>query len=73
MPKPIETAPKDGTTVLTDCGFACWIDQRYWGSPVNDKKWVECDPFGNIYDDSDNGPWYCEPDLWEPVPDWIGG
>ncbi len=71
MPQPIETAPKDGTTVLTDCGFARYLDQKQWGSPVDHGKWAECDPFGNIYECADNGPWHCNPKLWEPVPEWL--
>lgn len=63
MPQPIETAPKDGTTILTDCGFANW--QTTW------KRWVECDPNGYVYDCADNGPWECNPLVWEPVPEWV--
>jgi len=70
MPEPIETAPKDGTVVLTDCGFARFRNQRNWGSPIHN-GWTECDPFGNIYECADNGAWLCNPKFWEPVPDWI--
>jgi len=71
-PQPIETAPKDGTTILTDCGFARYLDQRhYWGSPVKDGTWVECRPDGDVYRCADEGNWYCNPKLWIPVPAWI--
>lgn len=71
MPQPISTAPLDGTAVLTDCGFALFMVQAHWGSAVPDRKWVECDPFGNPYECADNGYWTCTPKLWEPVPEWI--
>lgn len=69
-PQPIDTAPRDGTVVLTDTGFAVYVDQKCWGSPVTN-GWVECDPFGKIYDCADNGWWHCFPQSWVPVPDWI--
>lgn len=71
-PQPIETAPKDGTVILTDCGF-CKYRKITWWSGKGDGKWVECDPFGSIYECADNGPWVCEPKFWTPVPEWIGG
>lgn len=72
MPQPIDTAPRDGTVILTDCGFARFLDARRWASPITE-GWVECDPFGHIYECADNGEWYCSPKLWQPVPEWIGG
>jgi hypothetical protein len=68
MPQPIQTAPKDGNPILTDCGFVRHINQNYDGGPA---RWVECDPFGNIYECADNGMWTCSPKIWEPVPEWI--
>lgn len=70
MPEPISTAPKDGTAILTDCGFALYINPKHWGSPIKE-GWAECDPFEHIYECADNGWWYCEPKQWEPVPQWI--
>lgn len=69
-PQPIESAPRDGTVILTDRGFARYVDQRHWGSPV-ENGWVECSPDGSIYECADNGEWYCSPKIWTPVPTWI--
>ena len=69
-PQPIDTAPKDGTVILTDCGFAKYINPNQWGSPVKE-GWAECDPFANIYECADSGMWYCNPKRWTSVPDWI--
>ncbi len=70
MPQPIETAPKDGTVILTDEGFVLYLDQKRWGSPVPHGKWALCDPGGYVFECADNGPFLCNPKLWEPVPDW---
>lgn len=70
LPQPIETAPRDGTVILTDCGFAKWLDQRQWGSPIDHYQWTECDPYGNIYRCADNN-YLCHPRQWTPTPDWI--
>ncbi len=70
MPQPIETAPKDGTVILTECGFVLYIDQKNWGSPVRN-GWACCTPREEIFDCADNGNYYCEPKFWEPVPQWI--
>jgi len=69
-PQPIETAITDGTVILAECGFCRFLNQRQWGSPINDGKWVECDPFGNIFY-TDDGPWECDPKFWTTVPEWI--
>ncbi len=66
----IETAPMDGTAILTNCGFARHVNEAGWGCPVTG-GWVECDPFGNIYNCVEDGWWYCHPTKWQPVPDWI--
>lgn len=68
---PIATAPKDGSVILTECGFARYLNQRQWGSPVAHGKWASCDPQGNIFDCADNGDYLCEPERWTPVPEWI--
>ena len=69
MPQPIESAPTNGTPVLTDCGFAlCISPSDHWGLEFGR---VECDPFGNIYECADSGYWHCNPKMWEPVPQWI--
>lgn len=70
-PQPIESAPRDGTTILTEHGFARYLDQKRWGSPVKHGEWAECSPDGRIYECADDGPWYCSPKWWTPVPTWI--
>lgn len=37
----IDTAPKDGTVIITDEGTGCYVDQRHWGSPVTN-GWYLC-------------------------------
>lgn len=66
----IETAPRDGSVILTDEGFARYIDQNHWASPV-ENGWAQCSPNGTLFDDAENGFWYCEPKQWQPIPDWI--
>lgn len=70
QPQPINTAPHDGTTILSDVGFCRWIEPGQWGSPMP-KGWHECDPFGNLFECADNGYWQCMPSKWMPVPQWI--
>ena len=70
-PVSIDTAPRDGTAILTDVGFALYMDQHNWCSPVPHGKWVECDPFGNPFECADNGYSVCIPTKWTPVPEWI--
>lgn len=69
-PQPIETAPTDGTIILTDQGVAMYIDRRFWGSPTKD-GWALCDRSGNAYDCADNGTYYLDPEVWVPLPRWM--
>lgn len=67
MPQPIETAPKDGTPILTDVGI---VRSPY---PKQQRKrvvWYFCDSRGDEF--TDEG-YECEasPTLWEPLPDWM--
>lgn len=71
MIQPIATAPKDGTVILTDQGFALYLDQKNWGSTVQNGKWACCDPSGHIFTCADDGDYLCEPTRWSLVPDWI--
>ena len=71
IPQSIDSAPRDGTVILTDCGFAMYLDQKNWGSPILNGTWGVCDPRGNLVDDSDYGIETCLPKLWTSIPDWI--
>jgi len=69
-PQSIETAPTDGTVILSDCGFVKWKERQDefvgWCLVYVDKF-----EFGDaIYGES------CDmlrvyPSLWVPVPQWI--
>lgn len=62
--EPIETAPRDGTVILTDCGTCAYVDQMNWGSPVSDGWWL-C-PIGDQPRMTDSGPE--NPKWWIPIP-----
>lgn len=75
-PQPIDTAPTDGTVILTDAGIVC-----AWTNPNWDKvEWMRCTPQGDElspadYDSPlhmfDATPYNPQPTLWVPLPDWI--
>lgn len=70
-PQPIETAPRDGSVILTECGFVRFLDQRRWGSAVPHGKWACCEPGGELFTCADEGESLCDPKRWTPVPEWI--
>lgn len=39
---PIESAPKDGSAVITDCGFVKWAANPSEFFPGSDIYWYEC-------------------------------
>jgi len=67
-PQPIETAPKDGTAILTDCGVARF--SHYTG---RQPQWSQCDGGGDDFRCADEGYFYCQPRLWTPLPQWVKG
>lgn len=65
---PIATAPLDAV-VLTDEGFARYVDHREWGSPVED-GWYLCYSSGEPFKDADEGmdPFKITPKWWVRMP-----
>ena len=57
--QPIETAPKDGTVILTDDGTAMFDSAG---------RWVACGTSGYPYSCVDNGVYDLEPTVWMPLP-----
>ena len=64
--KPIASAPRDGTVILTDAGTVCYVDQSGWGGPVTDGWWL-CEPGCQPQMPEDMYP-VC-PTKWAPIPE----
>ena len=66
---PIATAPKD-RVILTDVGTAKYVDQRGWGSPVED-GWYLCTLHGDIPTCAEDGIQISaiDPRLWREIPE----
>lgn len=62
--QPIDTAPRSEGPLLTDCGIA--VFQPYWNSRP---EWALCDYYGDPFDCADNGLFYCNPKIWQPLPE----
>ena len=59
--RPIETAPKDGTTILV------WEDKAAEGEHIEIAYW-DCNEFGNRWEAAlDGSP--LSPDFWMPLPE----
>jgi hypothetical protein len=71
-PQPIESAPRDGTVILTNDGVATYVDPKNWGSPVT-KGWYTCTTQGDIPSCADYGMSISgiSPTHWMPLPDWM--
>lgn len=67
--QPISTAPQDGTVILTDEGTACYVNQRYWASPVT-SGWYLCaiDSQPNWDCDEDMADQALSPTYWMSIP-----
>lgn len=63
--QPIDTAPKDGTVVLTNEGLVKWSDKLRWGRPIG---WIACDVDGCPFRCCEEGPWEMSPNWWMVMP-----
>ena len=70
-PQPIDTAPKDGTVILTDCGVVRWIDLYRHGWPKGRVDWVTCSAAGVWTIDRLGRVNNQFPSLWCPLPEWM--
>lgn len=66
MNRSIKNAPKDGTVILTDCGYVRFIDPESEVSSSGYKYWILCNIDGDIHY-SNNEPIICHPKLWKPI------
>lgn len=64
---PVDTAPKDGSLVLTDQGFALFVVPGHWGSPMP-SGWHLADAGGNPICDEDGTYIRLAPRFWSPIP-----
>lgn len=64
-PQPIDTAPRDGTVILTDCGIAALFD-----ADSIHEHWLLCSSNGMLLD-GDEDAFECEPEWWAPLPAWV--
>jgi|14_taG_2_1085336.scaffolds.fasta_scaffold03928_6 hypothetical protein len=61
--QPIETAPKDGSVILTSEGTARWLDDEFHAF------WVACDSQGCPYSCIEEGYYHLDnPCVWIPLP-----
>jgi len=68
QPQPIDTAPRDGTPILTDRGTVCWLNEPDWGEAPG---WFHCDSSGDAMACIDYGQFRTVPTVWTPLPDWM--
>jgi hypothetical protein len=62
-----ETGPRDGTVILSDCGFVKWASAFDRSEPT----WLQCNPEGYIFRTRHEDAFECSPTFWQPVPSWI--
>lgn len=74
--QPIDSAPKDGTPILTEEGVVMWRERRHM--PYDTRRhmlvnkegdWCHCDSCGSAFCCADEGPfWAGAPKFWMPLP-----
>lgn len=80
---PIETAPHDGTIILTENGTCRWVHHselsktacHRWANGAWQKftegQWIFCAANGFVFQCQENGCWFTEPKQWMPLPHWM--
>jgi len=69
--KPIATAPKDGTVILTDDGIVCYKKAIGYKWQTLFEGWVNCETCGHpITVGYDNDYKLAEPTMWAPLPEF---
>lgn len=69
--EPIDTAPKDGTVILTTEGTARYVDPKHWGSPIT-RGWHLCSSSGDIPNCEEEDACLLSPGAWMTMPEYFG-
>jgi hypothetical protein len=66
--QPIDTAPKDGTVILTNDGICKYRLKNSPWAPKGIEQWLACYYDGNPFTCVEEGPWECSPTYWMALP-----